>query len=78
MNDTREYFVLYYEYGFEEDFMHPYPYRRDHTLYSEDFVAEPLTNSKQFFNRFLCISLMHCIGDLFTPYTFKLIRHIVF
>jgi hypothetical protein len=43
MNDTREYFVLYYEYGFEEDFMHPYPYRRDHTLYSEDFVAEPLT-----------------------------------
>lgn len=40
--EEKEFFVTYYEYGFEEDFTHPYPYRPDHTLYSEEFVAEPL------------------------------------
>lgn len=41
MVNQKEYFVLYYEYGFEEDFTQPYPYRSDHTLYSEEFVSEP-------------------------------------
>jgi hypothetical protein len=43
MNGEREYFVTYYEYGFEEDFTQPYPYQSGHTLYSELAVAEPLT-----------------------------------
>lgn len=43
MDNNKEYFVLYYEYGFEEDFTQPYPYQSGHTLYSEPAVAEPLT-----------------------------------